>query len=288
MALFGANHGYGAAVEVFGGFGNRGLGGLRFGCRLGQFVFDGRNLEAEIIANQRQLVAQFVVSLGKVSQAAIKGLLLKTQGVEVSLQFGLTAAEGFKTVAGFVATLVLLAGQGPLRCCQSPLHLFQVPLHGQLALGGNAAGQQRDQCQYRQQSFPNDHGNFSFNKKNNGVAKSPPYRVTVFFQDLDIPDVCLRPRKTTKPCRTKFLFSHPTSFYENIKKSAAGNLPCGRCQTGLSALGFKLGTAVEGIGFFAAGRVERQFLAVGDDRKELRIDAQGDQEALGCQGPALA
>jgi hypothetical protein len=26
-----------------------------------------------------------------------------------------------------------------------------------------------------------------------GVAKSPPYCVTAFFQDLDIPDVCLRP-----------------------------------------------------------------------------------------------
>jgi hypothetical protein len=26
-----------------------------------------------------------------------------------------------------------------------------------------------------------------------GVAKSPPYGVTAFFQDLDIPDVCLRP-----------------------------------------------------------------------------------------------
>jgi hypothetical protein len=26
-----------------------------------------------------------------------------------------------------------------------------------------------------------------------GVAKSPPYGVTAFFQDLDILDVCLRP-----------------------------------------------------------------------------------------------
>ena len=26
-----------------------------------------------------------------------------------------------------------------------------------------------------------------------GVAKNPPYGVTAFFQDLDIPDVCLRP-----------------------------------------------------------------------------------------------
>jgi hypothetical protein len=26
-----------------------------------------------------------------------------------------------------------------------------------------------------------------------GVAKSPPYGVTAFFQDFDIPDVCLRP-----------------------------------------------------------------------------------------------
>jgi hypothetical protein len=29
--------------------------------------------------------------------------------------------------------------------------------------------------------------------KVDGVAKSPPYGVTAFFQDLDIPDVCLRP-----------------------------------------------------------------------------------------------
>jgi hypothetical protein len=29
--------------------------------------------------------------------------------------------------------------------------------------------------------------------KLDGVAKSPPYGVTAFFQDLDIPDVCLRP-----------------------------------------------------------------------------------------------
>jgi hypothetical protein len=29
--------------------------------------------------------------------------------------------------------------------------------------------------------------------KTDSVAKSPPYCVTVFFQDLDIPDVCLRP-----------------------------------------------------------------------------------------------
>jgi predicted signal transduction protein with EAL and GGDEF domain len=28
-----------------------------------------------------------------------------------------------------------------------------------------------------------------------GVAKSPSYGVTAFFQDLDIPDVCLRPLK---------------------------------------------------------------------------------------------
>jgi hypothetical protein len=26
-----------------------------------------------------------------------------------------------------------------------------------------------------------------------GVAKNPPYGVTAFFQDLDIPNVCLRP-----------------------------------------------------------------------------------------------
>jgi len=31
------------------------------------------------------------------------------------------------------------------------------------------------------------------NTKVDGVAKSPPYGVTAFFQDLDIPDVCLRP-----------------------------------------------------------------------------------------------
>jgi hypothetical protein len=28
---------------------------------------------------------------------------------------------------------------------------------------------------------------------NDGVAKSPPYGVTAFFQDLDILDVCLHP-----------------------------------------------------------------------------------------------
>jgi hypothetical protein len=29
-----------------------------------------------------------------------------------------------------------------------------------------------------------------------GVAKNPPYGVTAFFQDLDIPDVCFAPEKT--------------------------------------------------------------------------------------------
>jgi hypothetical protein len=29
--------------------------------------------------------------------------------------------------------------------------------------------------------------------KGDGVAKSPPYGVTAFFQDLDILEVCLRP-----------------------------------------------------------------------------------------------
>jgi hypothetical protein len=47
-----------------------------------------------------------------------------------------------------------------------------------------------------------------------GVAKNPPYGVTAFFQDLDIPDVCL----STKPCRTTFLSGHPTSFCESIEK----------------------------------------------------------------------
>jgi len=31
------------------------------------------------------------------------------------------------------------------------------------------------------------------NQSFDGVAKSPPYGVTAFFQDLDILDVCLRP-----------------------------------------------------------------------------------------------
>ena len=53
--------------------------------------------------------------------------------------------------------------------------------------------------------------------KGDGVAKSPPYCVTAFFHDLDILDVCLRPGKTTKPFRTKFLPGHPASFFESIK-----------------------------------------------------------------------
>ncbi len=50
-----------------------------------------------------------------------------------------------------------------------------------------------------------------------GVAKSPPYGVTALFQDLDLPDVGLRPRKTTRPCTSKFLLSHPMSICEGIK-----------------------------------------------------------------------
>jgi len=46
-------------------------------------------------------------------------------------------------------------------------------------------------------------------KKFDGVAKSPPYGVTAFFQDLDILDVCLHPWKNTGPCRTESLLSHP-------------------------------------------------------------------------------
>ncbi len=49
-----------------------------------------------------------------------------------------------------------------------------------------------------------------------GAAKSPPYYLTVVFQDLDLPDVGLRPRKTTRPCRTKFLLSHLRIFCEYI------------------------------------------------------------------------
>jgi len=52
--------------------------------------------------------------------------------------------------------------------------------------------------------------------KNDGVAKSPPYGVTPVFQDLDLPDVGLRPGKTTKPCRTKFLHSHPIRSGDNL------------------------------------------------------------------------
>jgi hypothetical protein len=53
--------------------------------------------------------------------------------------------------------------------------------------------------------------------KIDGVAKNPPYGVTLIFQDLDILVVCLRPRKITKPRWTKFLLSHLMSFCEFVK-----------------------------------------------------------------------
>jgi hypothetical protein len=57
-----------------------------------------------------------------------------------------------------------------------------------------------------------------FSTNQDGVAKSPPYGVTAFFQDLDIHTVCLRPWKNTKPCRPKFLLSHLMSFCESTNQ----------------------------------------------------------------------
>ena len=58
---------------------------------------------------------------------------------------------------------------------------------------------------------------FSGVPRSDGVVKSLIYRVVAIFQTLDIPHVCLRAWKITTPCISKFLLSHPTTFYETIK-----------------------------------------------------------------------
>jgi len=57
-----------------------------------------------------------------------------------------------------------------------------------------------------------------------GVAKSPPSGVAAVFQDLGILYVRFHPRKTTTPCGTKFLLSHPMTFGEtsNVELIAFG------------------------------------------------------------------